>query len=133
MVEPPAAPPMVEEQQPAPWAAILKKPQQPQQQQQVNPFPTQQQTGVLVGSCNSSKGIAVAVVDANAIISGGERLTHSADRFVTVDEVLAEIRDPASRHSLNFLPFSVDTLEPSPQSLKKGTNFTSFDENRVSS
>lgn len=62
----------------------------------------------------------MAVVDANAIIQGGERLVHSADRFVSVAEVISEIRDPASRHSLNFLPFTVDTLEPSPDSLKKG-------------
>lgn len=61
----------------------------------------------------------MAVVDANAIIQGGERLIHSADRFVSVAEVISEIRDPASRNSLNFLPFTVDTLEPSPESLKK--------------
>ncbi|KAK4400789.1 RNA-binding NOB1-like protein [Sesamum angolense] len=82
-----------------------------------------QHVGVLVGSCNSSKGIAVAVVDANAIIQGGERLAHSADRFVSIAEVISEIRDPASRHSLNFLPFTVDTLEPSPDALNKVISF----------
>lgn len=76
--------------------------------------------GATVGSCKSTKGIAVAVVDANAIIQGGQSLSHVADRFVSVSEVIGEIRDPNSRHSLNFLPFSVDTLEPSPDSLKKG-------------
>lgn len=74
----------------------------------------------LVGSCNSTKGIAVAVVDANAIIQGGQNLAHNADRFVSVPEVLSEIRDPTSRHSLNFLPFTVDTMEPSPDALKRG-------------
>jgi hypothetical protein len=64
----------------------------------------------------------VAVVDANAIIQGGQSLTHCADRFVSVSEVISEIRDPTSRHSLNFIPFSVDTLEPSPDALKKGPN-----------
>lgn len=82
--------------------------------------------GVMVGSCKSTKGIAVAVVDANAIIQGGDKLNHSADRFVTVPEVLAEIRDRNSRHSLNLLPFTIDTTEPSPDSLKKGWKFFFF-------
>lgn len=79
--------------------------------------------GVLVGSCKSTKGIVVAVVDANAIIQGGDKLHHSADRFVTVPEVLLEIRDPNSRHSLNFLPFTVEVMEPSPESLKAVISF----------
>ncbi|KAK6158172.1 hypothetical protein DH2020_005486 [Rehmannia glutinosa] len=108
------------------WSNVLK--QQPerreQQQKQHEPFTAPPQTGgVFVGSCKSTKGIAVAVVDANAIIQGGERLFHSADRFVSVAEVISEIRDPASRHALNVLPFTVDTLEPSPDALKKVINF----------
>ncbi|KAG6418864.1 hypothetical protein SASPL_121070 [Salvia splendens] len=103
------------------WSNILKQqpPAQPQQKQQPNEFIAQK----LVGSCSSTKGIAVAVVDANAIIQGGEKLLHSADRFVSVAEVITEIRDPASRHALHFLPFSVDTLEPSPDALKKVASF----------
>ncbi|CAK9164968.1 unnamed protein product [Ilex paraguariensis] len=104
------------------WSSIVKQPQ---------PTPTHhhQSTAataadrVLVGSCKSEKGIAVAVVDANAIIQGGERLTHSADKFVSVSEVISEIRDPTSRHSLNFLPFTVDTMEPTPEDLKKVISF----------
>ena len=70
-------------------------------------------------------------MDANAIIEGGEKLTNSADKFVTVPEVLAEIRDPVSRHRLAFIPFSIDSLEPSPDALNKGIlnfnfNFCSF-------
>ncbi|KAK6137617.1 hypothetical protein DH2020_028643 [Rehmannia glutinosa] len=109
------------------WSNVLKqKPerQEQQKQQQHEPFAAPPQTGgVFVGSCKSTKGIAVAVVDANAIIQGGERLFHSADRFVSVAEVISEIRDPASRHALNVLPFTVDTLEPSPDALKKVINF----------
>ncbi|CAA0820514.1 Unknown protein [Striga hermonthica] len=115
---PPAAPPC--------WSSVLKKqPERREQQPQPlhQPLPSAQSGGVLVGSCKSSKGIAVAVVDANAIIQGGERLFHSADRFVSVAEVISEIRDPASRHSLSVLPFAVDTLEPSPDALKKVINF----------
>ncbi|KAL3499355.1 hypothetical protein ACH5RR_038448 [Cinchona calisaya] len=84
---------------------------------------TQPAQGLAVGSCKSSKGISVAVVDANAIIQGGQSLAPIADRFVSVSDVISEIRDPTSRHSLNFLPFSVDTLEPSPDSLKKVIHF----------
>lgn len=62
-------------------------------------------------------------MDANAIIQGGQSLAPIADRFVSVSEVISEIRDPTSRHSLNFLPFSVDTLEPSPVALKKVIQF----------
>lgn len=79
--------------------------------------------GVPVGSCKSTEGIAVAVVDANAIIQGGQSLAHCAGRFVSVSEVICEVRDPTSRHSLNFLPFSIETLEPSPDALKKVINF----------
>ncbi|XP_073300007.1 RNA-binding NOB1-like protein [Primulina huaijiensis] len=115
----PAAPPC--------WSNILKM--QPEKLQHSSRLDLQSadannlQNGVLVGSCKSSKGIAVAVVDANALIRGEERLSHAADRFVSVADVIDEIRDPSSRHFLNFLPFTVDTLEPSPEALKKVINF----------
>lgn len=109
------------------WSNILRmQPQKPLHGSRVDLHPgdaNKKQSGVLVGSCKSSKGIAVAVVDANAIIRGEERLSHAADRFVSVADVIDEIRDPSSRHFLNFLPFTVDTLEPSPEALKKVINF----------
>ncbi|KAL0371775.1 UNVERIFIED_CONTAM: RNA-binding NOB1-like protein [Sesamum calycinum] len=120
---PPAAPPC--------WSSLLKQQTEHKPPHQDLPpasaATNAQHVGVLVGSCNSSKGIAVAVVDANAIIQGGERLAHSADRFVSIAEVISEIRDPASRHSLNFLPFTVDTLEPSPDALNKVISFAKLD------
>lgn len=79
---------------------------------------------VFVDSCKSSKGIAVAVVDATAIIQGGEKLVNCADKFVSVSEVMDEVKDPMSRHRLNFVPFTVETREPSPESLKKGLSFS---------
>ncbi|KAH9619927.1 hypothetical protein KSS87_006697 [Heliosperma pusillum] len=85
--------------------------------------PSSSSTTKLLQSCNSSKGIAVAIVDANAIIEGGEKLHTFADKFVSVNEVLNEIRDPTSRHRLSFLPFSIQTMEPSPESLKKVISF----------
>lgn len=109
------------------WSNIVKmQPEKPQHSSRLDlqsADANNQQSGVLVGSCKSSKGIAVAVVDANAIIRGEERLSHAADRFFSVADVIDEIRDPSSRHFLNFLPFTVDTLEPSPEALKKVVNF----------
>ncbi|CAH9148215.1 unnamed protein product [Cuscuta epithymum] len=109
------------------WSNVVQqKPPPPQQQQNsllhlavAQRSPNRE----LVGDCSSTKGLAVAVVDANAIIQGGQNLAHYANRFVSVPEVLCEIRDPTSRHSLNFLPFTVDTMEPSPDSLKKVISF----------
>ncbi|OMO79493.1 Nin one binding (NOB1) Zn-ribbon-like protein [Corchorus capsularis] len=108
------------ESKPAPcWSNILKsQPPKPQTQNQ-----TAATNQLFVESCKSTKGIAVAVVDANAIIEGGEKLTNSADKFVTVPEVLAEIRDPVSRHRLAFIPFSIDSMEPSPDALNKVIKF----------
>ncbi|XP_010274767.1 PREDICTED: RNA-binding protein NOB1-like [Nelumbo nucifera] len=97
------------------WSNIVKKP----------PRPTQQESAVnrVFESCKSSKGIAVAVVDANALIQGGEKLVHIADKFVSVSEVMEEVRDPVSRHQLAFVPFAVETMEPSPEALKKVISF----------
>ncbi|CAK7335509.1 unnamed protein product [Dovyalis caffra] len=85
--------------------------------------PQQQQNRLFVESCKSTHGISVAVIDANAVIEGGEKLNNLADKFVTVPEVLSEIRDPVSRHRLAFIPFSIDSMEPSPDSLNKVIKF----------
>ncbi|PKA48617.1 hypothetical protein AXF42_Ash020490 [Apostasia shenzhenica] len=70
----------------------------------------------------SSKGISVAVVDASAIIHG-DQLAGCADKFVSVREVLEEVRDPVSRQRLAFLPFPVETLEPSSEAVRKVVSF----------
>ncbi|VVA91038.1 unnamed protein product [Arabis nemorensis] len=77
----------------------------------------------MVGNCKSTKGISMAVIDANAVIEGGQCLTNFADKFVTVPEVISEIRDPASRRLLALSPFTIDTMEPSPESLSKVIEF----------
>ncbi|XP_022759978.1 RNA-binding protein NOB1 isoform X2 [Durio zibethinus] len=101
------------------WSNVLKsQPPKPQAQNQ-----TTATSQLFVESCKSTKGIAVAVVDANAVIEGGEKLNNSADKFVTVPEVLAEIRDPVSRHRLAFMPVSIDSMEPSPDALNKVIKF----------
>ncbi|XP_013588733.1 PREDICTED: uncharacterized protein LOC106297004 [Brassica oleracea var. oleracea] len=65
----------------------------------------------------------MAVVDANAVIDGRQSLTDFADKFVTVPEVLSEIRDSDSRRRLEFIPFTIETMEPSPESLSKVIKF----------
>ncbi|KAG7544105.1 NOB1 zinc finger-like superfamily [Arabidopsis thaliana x Arabidopsis arenosa] len=102
------------------WSSIVKK--DPPSKPPVNDGAPAAILG-MVGNCKSTKGISMAVVDANAVIEGGQSLTNFADRFVTVPEVLSEIRDPASRRRLAFIPFTIDTMEPSPESLSKVIKF----------
>ncbi|KAI3993988.1 hypothetical protein MKX01_003001 [Papaver californicum] len=100
------------------WSKIVQKEAPPK------PKPANYATNrVFEGSCKSSKGISVAVVDANAIIQGGSNLNNVADKFVSVSEVLEEIRDPVSRQKLELLPFTVETMEPSAESLNKVISF----------
>ncbi|GJN18791.1 hypothetical protein PR202_gb05991 [Eleusine coracana subsp. coracana] len=77
----------------------------------------------LVASCANSSGVAVAVVDANAVISGGGALSTTADRLVTVPEVLDEVRDAAARRRLTLLATPVETVEPAPEFVKKVAKF----------
>ncbi|TKW38462.1 hypothetical protein SEVIR_1G115900v4 [Setaria viridis] len=77
----------------------------------------------LVASCANSSGVAVAVVDANAVIAGGSALSTTAGRLVTVPEVLEEVRDAAARRRLGLLPVPVETVEPPPEFVKKVTKF----------
>ncbi|XP_048544315.1 RNA-binding NOB1-like protein [Triticum urartu] len=69
----------------------------------------------IVSSCANSSGLAVAVVDANAVISGGATLSSTAGRLVTV---LEEVCD-AARRRLAFLPTPVETVEPAPEFVKR--------------
>ncbi|KAM6565350.1 hypothetical protein CsatA_024478 [Cannabis sativa] len=101
------------------WSSIVKSQVAPKPQ---NPTP-EANVGVFAQTCNSTKGIAVAVVDANAIIQGGEKLSQCADKFVSVPEVMDEVRDPVSRHRLSVVPFSVQSMEPSPESLNRVIKF----------
>ncbi|KAH7513953.1 hypothetical protein FEM48_Zijuj11G0037500 [Ziziphus jujuba var. spinosa] len=115
---------MEETSNPAPspsscWSNIVKNQPAPKPQ---NPDPTSS-IRVLAESCKSTKGIAMAVIDANAIIQGGDKLIQYADKFVSVPEVIEEVRDPVSRHRLSFIPFPVQTMEPTPESLNKVIKF----------
>ncbi|KAJ7952331.1 RNA-binding protein NOB1 [Quillaja saponaria] len=101
------------------WSNIVKAQPPPKSKDQ----DSTKTSRVFVESCKSTKGIAVAVVDANAIIEGGEKLHNCADKFVSVPEVMDEIRDPVSRHRLSFIPFTVETMEPTPEALNKVIKF----------
>ena len=86
------------------WAALVKK-ETPVQAGPQAPVPVQ-----------SSK---LAVVDANAIISG-LRLEGVAERFVTIQDVLDEVRDKQSRQFLTTLPYAIEVREPAEESTKAG-------------
>ncbi|KAL0905116.1 hypothetical protein M5K25_027294 [Dendrobium thyrsiflorum] len=113
---PPLPPPSTAHlDQPAPascWSTIVQK----------KPSPAAPISNSVFGDCKSSKGISVAVMDASAIIHG-DKLSGCADKFVSVREVVEEVRDPVSRQRLAHLPFFVETMEPSPDAIKKVVKF----------
>ncbi|XP_037438471.1 uncharacterized protein LOC119306325 isoform X2 [Triticum dicoccoides] len=75
----------------------------------------------IVSSCANSSGLAVAAVDANAAISGGAALASTAGRLVTV---LEEVCDDAARRRLALLPTPVETVDLTPEFVKRGRLFT---------
>lgn len=100
---------------PSCWSSIVKKEAPPPQQP-----PPLLETQQVLEDARNRHGISVLIVDANAVIAGGDKLHGIADKFVSVPEVLEEIRDPVSRHKLSFLPFTIQTMEPTPESINKG-------------
>ncbi|KAK8946462.1 hypothetical protein KSP39_PZI006356 [Platanthera zijinensis] len=94
------------------WSTIVQK--------NLSPAPPVQ--NCVFADCKSRNGISVAVVDSSAIIHG-DKLTGLADRFVSVREVVEEIRDPVSRQRITRLPFLVEIMEPSPEAIKKVVKF----------
>lgn len=68
---------------------------------------------------NNAESLSVVVVDANAIING-IRLEGIADRAVTIQEVLDEVKDKQSRQFLATLPFGIEVSEPNEESSKAG-------------
>ncbi|XP_058784999.1 RNA-binding NOB1-like protein [Vicia villosa] len=100
------------------WSNIVKKEAPPPQQ----PSPLLETQQVLEDARNSH-GISVAIVDANAVIASGEKLHSIADKFVSVPKILEEICDLVSRHKLSFLPFTIQTMEPTPESINKVVKF----------
>ncbi|KAK7200591.1 Nin one binding (NOB1) Zn-ribbon like [Novymonas esmeraldas] len=62
-----------------------------------------------------SKGLLV--LDANAIIKGMNSLLSTADALVTTPQVIAEIKDRASRELLERLLHRVTVLDPTPEAV----------------
>lgn len=68
----------------------------------------------------SKSGLSAIVVDTNAVIGSGMHLVGTAERFVTLREVLEEVRDPMSRMNLAALPIKLEVLEPDSEAVTKG-------------
>lgn len=60
-----------------------------------------------------TKGLLI--LDANAIIKRMDNFNSIADAFVTTSQVIAEIRDTASKEVLERLPHQLVVLDPSPE------------------
>lgn len=91
------------------WSAIARKDAAPQVKPQV-----------ITSAVRSKSGLSTIVVDTNAVIGSGAHLLGSAERFVTVRQVLEEVRDPMSRMNLAALPIKLEIMEPEPEALTKG-------------
>ena len=64
------------------------------------------------------------VLDANALIRGrAASLAGYAERFWTIEEVLAEVRDSKSREALLSLPFELEVRSPSPEAMRRILDF----------
>lgn len=69
--------------------------------------------------------VEVLVLDSGAFISGASFLQWSPDiRYVTTPSVLQEIRDRRTRELIAALPFKIETLSPSPNSVKAVCDFS---------
>lgn len=62
---------------------------------------------------------ALLILDANALIKGMDNFTSLADAFVTTSNVVAEIRDKASRDLVQRLPHALVILDPTPESIRE--------------
>lgn len=63
------------------------------------------------------------VVDSGPVIKGARLETIPADKYITVPEVLGEIRDKQARSGLQFLPFEIDVKEPSHEAIARVSAF----------
>jgi hypothetical protein len=96
------------------WAALVSR-------QPGNAIAVTEPAAASSPACTSNSAPPrIAVLDANALIGGGAELQSLAERFVTISEVLAEIRDQASRQALASLPFKLEVLSPSEEALAAG-------------
>ena len=67
--------------------------------------------------------VGVLVADSGAFIRGAPLQKWSGE-VVTVREVVAEIRDKATRERLQVLPYQLSFREPSAEALRHGTGLS---------
>ena len=60
------------------------------------------------------------VIDSGPLIKGVRLERFGAERYVTVPEVLGELRDSQARALLESLPFELELREPSDEAIKAG-------------
>lgn len=94
------------------WSAIARKDAAPPVKPKVS-----------TSAVRSKSGLSTIVVDTNAVIGSGAHLLGSAERFVTVREVLEEVRDPMSRMNLAALPIKLEIMEPDSEAFTKVLQF----------
>lgn len=63
------------------------------------------------------------VLDAGPLLTGGPSSVNMANFYYTTSDVLAEIKDEASRVRLSSLSFKLETRQPTPQAILKATEF----------
>ena len=89
----------------ATWASIATKGQQQAAEPSEAAAPAQEK------SC--------AVIDTNAIIDVSQ-LQLYGEQLATIPEVLKEVRDKKTRDFLERFPFTIQSMEPNPESLRAG-------------
>ena len=79
----------------------------------------------MVTGAMDSQELEVLVVDSGAIIRGhGTNFHRHAKRFVTVLEVLSEVRDSKSRDLLSSLPYELEIRSPSDEAMAAVAQFS---------
>ncbi|KAM3578991.1 20S-pre-rRNA D-site endonuclease nob1 [Umbelopsis sp. WA50703] len=66
----------------------------------------------------------IALVIDSAPLLKGTPLRHLAERFCTIPEVVSEIRDKQSREYIKKLPFELELITPSEESIKAVVDFS---------
>ena len=69
---------------------------------------------------NPDRKCNVLIVDTGAILRDASALRSLATEFVTVAEVISEVRDKRTRQLLETLPFDLKVRMPSAEAVKKG-------------
>jgi hypothetical protein len=68
----------------------------------------------------------IALVIDSAPLLKGTPLRHLAERFCTIPEVVSEIRDKQSREYIKKLPFELELITPSEESIKAGKSMQMY-------